>query len=230
MSGKLGFLAVSSQPSSQLPIAEFHEWYEDEHIPLRLDHLPEFLAGARFKVHSRRTRNQLENEDEKVEGPSWLALYFVDSPSVFSASNYNSLRTNRSEREKGILSRIEVMTRLTGEVLGVWSGNEERTSGFHPGRPSGSIVTHGLSVRCVGLNAMDEIKSWMSCMQRGIANSQEINDGWARTHLICVLESGTSHFGINVEVEAGKDESTMAYFVVHGKDLRLAHSSRTDLL
>jgi len=223
MSGRPGFLAVSSQLSSQLPIAEFHEWYEDEHIPLRLNHLPEFLAGARFKVHSRRTRNQL-NEDEKVGGPSWLALYFVDSPNVFSAPNYTSLRTNRSEREKGVLSRIEAMTRLTGEVLGVWSGNEERTSGLQPGRPSGSIVTHGLSVRCVGLNAMDEIKKWI---QQRIANSQEMNDGWARTHLICVLESGTSHFGINAAV---KDESVMAYFVVHGKDLRLAHSSRTDLL
>jgi hypothetical protein len=71
---------------------------------------------------------------------------------------------------------------------------------------------------------MDEIKPWI---QKRITNSQEMNDGWARTHLICVLESGTSHFGINARV---KDESAMAYFVVHGKDLRLAHSSRTDLL
>lgn len=210
MSGRLGFLGVTSQLSSHIPIAEFHEWYEDEHIPLRLNHLQGFLAGARFRSHSRQTQNRID-----ADGPLWLALYVVDSLSVFSDPDYTSLRTNRSERELSVLSRIEVLTRLTGEVLDVWVGNKE-TTGFQPGQPSGSIITHGLSIRG-DVDAMVEIGLWMRCIQQGVASSQELKDGWVRTHLVCISESGISHFGVNVKVEAEKDEQrTMPYFVVHG--------------
>jgi len=213
-----GFLAVSSQPSSRLPIEEFNEWYEEEHIPLRLNHLKEFLSGARYKVVSSR-----ESEDRSDDEASWLALYTVVSPVVFSSSSYQDLRINRSDREKDVMNRIEVLTRITGEIIGTYGPGEEKTIGFNPGRPSGCVITHGINTQDVDKdNAGDRISSWARQIEQEVAKYRDIEDGWARTLLVLVLESGVSRFGKNIE--AG-DKTRMPYYVVHGgfdSDLQLS--------
>jgi len=204
-----GFLAVSSHPSSRLPIEEFHEWYEEEHIPLRLNHLKEFLSGARYVSCQ-------ENEDRSVNDASWLALYTVVSSVVFSSSSYQDLRINRSDRERDVMNRIEVLTRITGEIIGTYlSGpGEEKTTGFKPGRPSGCIVTHGINTRDVDKESEgDIINSWVSQVKLKVAKYRDIEEGWARTLLVLVLESGVSRFGKNAEAD---DKNRMPYFVVHG--------------
>lgn len=209
-----GFLAVSSHPSPQLPIKEFNEWYDEEHIPLRLNNLKEFLSGARYKVVSRHgCRNQHESEDENTESiqTSWLALYTVSSPAIFSSSAYQALRINRSDREKDVMSRIEVLIRITGEIVGTHL-NEKM--GFSPGRPSGWVVTHGIQTQS------DGISSWASKIEHEVTKYGEIGEGWARTLLVLVLESGVSRFETSVEAN---DEVKMPYFAVHGKLSETSH-------
>ena len=191
-----GFLAVSSHPSSQLSIEEFHEWYEEEHIPLRLNRFEEFLSGARYKEVAHRG-----HEDR------WLALYTITSPDVFSSSAYQNLRINRSDREKDVMSRIDVLTRITGEIIGTYPSGEEKTTGFKPGRPSGWVVTHGINTRTMNGSVGD----WASRIEQSVAKYRE---GWARTLLVLVLESGVSHYGKSVEAD---DKVRMPYFVVHGQ-------------
>lgn len=204
-----GFLAVTSNPSSQLTLEEFHGWYEDEHIPLRLNNLKEFLSGARYHIVS------TSSKDSDVGKPTWLAMYEIDDISTFAKPAYTGLRENRSEREKDVMSRIDVLVRITGETIDVFpSGgsvrSESETTGMHPGRPSGWAVTHGLRV---GGNAA--AKEWADRMSEKM---RLVSGGWARTRIVKVLESGVSRFGKAVEEDAGDPEAiTSPYFVVHGK-------------
>jgi len=205
-----GFLAVSSHPSSQLPIEEFHEWYEEEHIPLRLNHIKDFSSGARYKLASRQRRNQSEDGNAASTQTSWLALYTVTSPAVFFSDTYQDLRINRSHREKNVMSRIEVLTRITGEIIGTYPslGGEEKTTGFKPGRPSGWVVTHGIKPRDIDRS----VSLWASKIEQEVAKYRNIKEDWARTFLVLVHESGVSRFAKSVEAD---DEVKMPYFAVH---------------
>jgi len=87
-----GFLAVLSEPGNQVSLDEFHDWYDNEHIPLRLNHLPSFLSGARY-----------QSIDEIK--PSWIAAYEIDDTKTFSDQSYTVLREKRSQREEDVIGR-----------------------------------------------------------------------------------------------------------------------------
>ena len=53
--------------------ADFNRWYEEEHIPERLA-IPGFLRARRYRA--------------VLGEPKYLALYDVESPAVFSSSEY----------------------------------------------------------------------------------------------------------------------------------------------
>ncbi|KAF9449860.1 hypothetical protein P691DRAFT_774388 [Macrolepiota fuliginosa MF-IS2] len=129
-----GFLAVLSEPG-QVPIDEFHDWYNNEHIPLRLDHLPAFLTGARYTAR-----------DGKK--PSWIALYDIDSVSTFADPSYTRLRENRSPREAALVKRLDVLDRRTCEVISESenkrSVTEALSTGLALGNPAQWIFTHGV--------------------------------------------------------------------------------------
>lgn len=56
--------------------ADFHRWYNEEHLPERLD-CPGFLSGRRFL---------------SVEGsPKYLALYDLENPEVLDSEAYQRL-------------------------------------------------------------------------------------------------------------------------------------------
>ncbi|KDR67703.1 hypothetical protein GALMADRAFT_283444 [Galerina marginata CBS 339.88] len=201
-----GFLAVSSQPSTRLPLEEFHAWYEEEHIPLRLqseDLRQAFLSGARYHA--------VDRDDEK--DPSvlerWLAMYEIDDTRTFRDASYTSLREKRSVRETSVMARLEVLVRRTGEVVGVWGDGEDtgRTTGMRAGGPSGSVITHGLNI--VGEGDQDAVmKEWAE----SAARRMQISEGWVRMRVVRVLESGKTRMGAPAPVS---DEERMAYFVVH---------------
>ncbi|WP_457947489.1 hypothetical protein ACTAQI_17285 [Pseudarthrobacter sp. alpha12b] len=90
-----GLLAVFSEPG-QVPVAEFHNWYDQEHVPLRLQ-FPEFANGYRFKA---------------VDGltPAWLATYDIDL-AVLQNPLYQSLREQRSPHEQHIVENLHTLDR-----------------------------------------------------------------------------------------------------------------------
>jgi hypothetical protein len=192
----LGFLAVSSQPSSQLPLEEFHAWYEEEHIPLRLNHLQSFLTGARYHA-----------VDGKDHRPGWMAMYDIDDTRTFGDRSYTDLRKNRSERESTVMGRLDVLIRITGEVVGVWGAEEgdtgRSTTGFKLGKPSGCVVTHNLEVDD------KDVAEWAQEM----ANEAGKVEGWVRLRIVKVLESGKTKMGAAVNLDEG---DVGRYLVVHG--------------
>ncbi|KAJ3488176.1 hypothetical protein NLI96_g3029 [Meripilus lineatus] len=96
-------LLVFSEPGDNVPLPEFHDWYDNEHVPLRVD-TPAFLSWARV---------------EEVDGksPRWGAYYDLTSYDDTQKAPYTTLAETRSEREKSILFvRAKHFQRRTYEV------------------------------------------------------------------------------------------------------------------
>lgn len=95
-------LLVFSEPGSAVSDTEFHDWYDNEHVPLRVD-TPAFSSWARY----------VQKDGEK---PSWAAIYDLESYEATQVPPYSLLAETRSDREKNILSRVEVLERRTYEL------------------------------------------------------------------------------------------------------------------
>ncbi|TNY18144.1 hypothetical protein DMC30DRAFT_72842 [Rhodotorula diobovata] len=100
-----GYLWVLSEPGSQATLEEFQDWYDNEHVPLRMENISEFETGARY-------------EAADGQKPGWAAAYDISSVALFSDHKYTRLRANRSPREGALVARLEVLDRRTAEKLG----------------------------------------------------------------------------------------------------------------
>jgi len=195
-----GFLAVLSEPGNQVSLDEFHDWYENEHIPLRLNHLPSFLSGARY---------------QSTDGmkPSWIAVYEIDDIMTFKDQSYTVLREKRSQREKDVIGRLEGLDRRTCEVVREVGEASRRTTGLRVGNPTRWVVTHG--VGRVGENAESEESKQVIKWSNQVLTKLENNsvDGWVKTRVLKVLESAKTkaNLGENGEEEQG----VLSHFVFH---------------
>ena len=184
------FLAVLSEPGSLVTLDEFHDWYDNEHIPLRMDHLPSFLTGARFSA-----------ADGKK--PSWLALYDIDDTSTFEHESYTRLRKNRSQREGNLVKRLEELDRRCCQV--VWdSGVSVKTASLGAANPTRVIVTHGFE----GVDVDEGIRQVEELVKR-----LRGEDGWVRTRLFTCLDT----LKVGVSVPPGPEaQKVPTFFVLHG--------------
>jgi len=187
-----GFLAVLSEPGNQVSLDEFHDWYENEHIPLRLNHLPSFLSGARY---------------QSIDGmkPSWIAVYEIDDIMTFKDQSYTVLREKRSQREKDVIERLEVLDRRTCEVVREVGEASRRTTGLRVGNPTRWVVTHG--VGRVGENEeFEPIVKWLNQVVTKLENNSV--DSWVKTRLFKVLESAKNG-------RSSDEEDLPSHFVFH---------------
>lgn len=96
-----GLLYVLSDPGP-VPEAEFHDWYDTEHLPSRLT-VPGFANAYRFAA-----------VDDQA--PPWLATYDL-SLSALKSPEYQAVVANASEREKSIMSSLAVLDRREYELI-----------------------------------------------------------------------------------------------------------------
>jgi hypothetical protein len=76
--------------------AEFHDWYESEHIPARMA-IPGFTSAVRY---------------EAVEGdPRYLACYHLDDLGALETPVYLRLKADPGERTERMLANVEGFTR-----------------------------------------------------------------------------------------------------------------------
>jgi hypothetical protein len=80
---------------------EFNDWYDHEHIPLRMD-VPGFRSARRYVVPD--TRN-------------YLAIYEMDSTEVLRTPAYQSVKNNPSARTRLMLANVKGFTRYIGEEI-----------------------------------------------------------------------------------------------------------------
>jgi hypothetical protein len=189
------FLAVLSEPGHLVTLSEFQDWYDNEHVPLRLNHLSTFLTGARFCA-----------VDDK--SPSWLALYDVVDLSAFQHEGYVRLRANRSEREANLVERLSTLDRRTCEV--VWdSGESTKTTSLRVEAPSKFVVTHGLE-----RTTTDDAVNWAEGAVRGM---KETYGDWVRTRVFKCVDTLRTGVAVSTGLEAQK---TSPFFVLHGTYMR----------
>ncbi|EJF56840.1 hypothetical protein BD309DRAFT_960820 [Dichomitus squalens] len=115
-----GLLFVFSEPGPNLTDDEFNDWYDNEHVPLRMA-IPTF----------RRTTRWIAVDGEQ---PRYLATYDLDSCQVLDTPPYNTLVTTRSEREKDVISRTQLLDRRTydlfePDIVPAVAGYEEQKPG-----------------------------------------------------------------------------------------------------
>ncbi|KAH9811579.1 pseudouridine synthase [Melampsora americana] len=98
------FLWVLTEPGTMVTLDEFHDWYDNEHVPLRMSKMPEFLTGARYVA---------------IDGkqPSFSAFYNISISDLFNQSKYTDLRKYRSPREAEIFTRIGALDRRAYQVI-----------------------------------------------------------------------------------------------------------------
>lgn len=95
-----GLLYVTMQPKASLSASAFHDWYNNEHGPLRL-RLPFVPNGFRYRAADAAT-------------PEWLAFYDISDMSELTKETYLALRGDgiRTQREKDVMAQIDVGRKL----------------------------------------------------------------------------------------------------------------------
>jgi hypothetical protein len=103
-----GLFLAYSEPGS-VPEAEFHDWYDNEHLPARLT-VPGFESATRYRA---------------LDGlkPPWLAVYDI-VPGTLETPEYKALYASNSDREKSILARLATLDRREYELI-----SDERPAG-----------------------------------------------------------------------------------------------------
>ncbi|KAE8386809.1 Alpha/Beta hydrolase protein [Aspergillus alliaceus] len=109
-----GLLYVTMQPRDSLPPAQFHDWYNTEHGPLRL-RLPFVTNGFRYRA---------------VDGiePEWLAPYDITDMVELTRETYLALRGDgvKTPREKATMAQIAVDRRLYDLI------DDQKSSAYTP--------------------------------------------------------------------------------------------------
>lgn len=90
-----GILYVTMQPKESLPLAQFHEWYNNEHGPIRLRIPSIFTNGFRY-------------QSADGQKPTYMAIYDVTSMPLLETDTYTSLRETRSNRESETIGQVDV--------------------------------------------------------------------------------------------------------------------------
>ncbi|KKK16327.1 hypothetical protein AOCH_003131 [Aspergillus ochraceoroseus] len=163
-----GLLYVTMQPRPSLPAAQFHDWYNSEHGPLRL-RLPFVTNGFRY-----RAVDALE--------PEWVALYDITDMVELTREPYLALRGDgiKTAREKAIMAQIDVGRKLY-DLL-----QDEKAADYQPleNMPDTSAPGHVLISNTTTLPAdpakEDELKRWYK--EEHIGRLARVS-GWRRSRV-----------------------------------------------
>jgi pimeloyl-ACP methyl ester carboxylesterase len=99
-----GILYVTMQLKPGLTDAQFHDWYNNEHGPMRL-RLPFVTNGFRYRA------SDLSSSSPPSESnPEWLAIYDITDTAELTREAYLRLRDPpaKSQRESDTMAKIEV--------------------------------------------------------------------------------------------------------------------------
>src|SRR5215510_7437591 len=81
---------------------DFNDWYDREHIPLRMA-VPGFRSAQRYRAEG--TRN-------------YLVVYEMDSPAVLKTPAYLAVKNNPSDRTRRMLNSVTGFTRYIAQETG----------------------------------------------------------------------------------------------------------------
>lgn len=80
---------------------DFNDWYDTEHIPIRMA-APGFVGAQRYK---------------RVDGEGYLAVYDMETPQALQTETYKHIKSQPSARTSRMLKDVNGFTRYTGKLL-----------------------------------------------------------------------------------------------------------------
>lgn len=83
--------------------SEFHDWYDHEHIPIRMN-APGFSSAQRYRADA---------------GGGFLAVYELSSPEALQTPAYQEIKGKPSERTRWMLDNVTGFTRYTCRSIAV---------------------------------------------------------------------------------------------------------------
>ncbi|WP_043830094.1 DUF4286 family protein [Muricoccus aerilatus] len=84
---------------------EFHAWYDEEHVPLRVG-VPGFVSARRYR-----------DTGEGAKG--FLAVYEMDAPDVLRSAAYEEVKGKPSALTRDMLASVSGFTRYIGQEMAV---------------------------------------------------------------------------------------------------------------
>ncbi|WP_104177526.1 DUF4286 family protein [Cryobacterium sp. Y50] len=94
--------------------SDFRDWYESEHIPVRLD-VPGFANAVRYEQHG--------------DGPRYLAVYFLDDMAALDTAEYGRIKQEPSARTAHMLENVTGFTRYTADLISDTGETDPRAAG-----------------------------------------------------------------------------------------------------
>ncbi|SNX82783.1 uncharacterized protein MEPE_01489 [Melanopsichium pennsylvanicum] len=214
-SNESGLLLVFMEPGCEVTLEEFHEWYDNEHVPLRIERFPTFRSAVRYCVKETTlfpNDNQGSQENDIVEMPpksSWGAFYTVSTNTTFCDPAYTSLRSERSEREAELFTRLAIVDRRIYKLEydsdeDVNNNNEIQMNGKKIGL---AVQTAKETPRYLIANSVDmkspellqEYNKWFE--QEHVVLLSKI-PGWRRSRRFTLLDNGVN--GTNAKKQDAK--------------------------
>lgn len=195
MSGP-ALLLVFSEPGSDLPLAEFTDWYDNEHVPLRMTQFTSFLTGARYHTPAQ------SGSTTSAQNPGWAAFYDLATSNALEEPAYVHLRNNRSARETSVIEKLDVLDRRTYEVVAD-SGESGEATSFGVDNPT-------KWVRTIGFEAHAVPEGWA---EKAVAQ-QRGEEGWIRTRIYRFVEGGKRGVGLS---QSEVDQRVPQFLLVHGR-------------
>lgn len=83
---------------------DFNDWYDTEHIPLRMG-APGFASAQRYRAN---------------EGPAYLAVYEMETAGALKTPEYQVIKGQPSEQTRRMLGGVSGFTRYIGNESGRW--------------------------------------------------------------------------------------------------------------
>jgi hypothetical protein len=94
--GAILFSEMTPDPSFE---TDFHAWYDEEHIPIRMQ-APGFRSAQRYRAHS---------------SPGYLAVYEMSDLGALASPEYQVIKGQPSDRTRWMLKNVRDFTRYLGK-------------------------------------------------------------------------------------------------------------------
>lgn len=192
-----GLLVVFMRPGAHVTLEEFHEWYDQEHVPLRIHRFDTFRSAVRYQVtSSSRHSADASSQVDSMEGTEWGAFYTISSNAVFSDPSYTSLRSQRSEREAELFTRLGLVDRriyrleYDSDLDPSLASFRAKTFGLTPQpSPDAPIYTVTNSVTMTNTTTQTEYNQWFQTEHIPLLAKAK---GWRRSRRFVLIDNGVT--------------------------------------
>ncbi|KAM3537485.1 hypothetical protein ARSEF1564_009595 [Beauveria bassiana] len=199
-----GLLYVTMQPRPGLPIAQFHEWYNNEHGPTRLAIPSIFANGFRYQSTSPTTTTTTSSSSSPPSSPAFLAVYDIHHMPLLATPTYTTLRANRSPREAATIAQVDVR-RFFYDLLHTAAAPDFQPIESLSDRDAVGLVTVAVEIALASDPAAgDEYQNWYVDEHVGMLAKVP---GWRRSRLFKTSSS--------LLLQEGNDETATTYLCLH---------------